>query len=319
MSWLRTGDNAATNPIVLRVRSLVRASKRVVPEPDFAPCEVFGFVSLCATLSAGHGTDYVVSYGTAFTVSPARVDRLLDLAVKAGYMTKGRQAGADPEWVIIDDPKFLHMRTTAELAWEAQRKADSGNRLMVARVRLRDGDGCRYCGVVVIWSGDRKSGRNGTYDHREPGQPARLETYVVSCGNCNSERGNKPDADERVPLMPVPESPFYSEGSRRFIFDRLGSATPVDVRPGVPDTATCDPASGRTPQQRQNDGAPGTAAIGASADSAGAGSAASGFTGSGRVGPGRESSGTTGSAEPRRRGRRGNRNRKPEPPTESGQ
>lgn len=266
----------------------MRGSKNVVPEQEFAACEVFGFVSMCATLSAGHGTDYVVSYGTASTVSPARVDRLLDLAVKAGYMTKGRQRIPDPEWVIIDDPKFLHMRTTAELAWEAQRKADSGNRLMVARVRLRDGDGCRYCGVVVIWSGDRKSGRNGTYDHREPGKPATLETYVVACGNCNSERGNKPDADERVPLLPVPEQPYYSEGSRRFIFDRLGSNTPVDVRPGVPDTATCDPAPGRTPHQRQIDGAPGTAAE-SSADSADGRSAASGFTGSGRDGSGRAS------------------------------
>lgn len=314
MSWLRTGDNAATNPIVLRVRSLVRASKRVAPEQEFATCEVFGFVSLCATLSAGHGTDYVVSYGTACTVSPARVDRLLGLAVKAGYMTKGRQTGADPEWVIIDDPKFLHMRTTAELAWEAQRKADSGNRLMVARVRLRDGDGCRYCGVVVIWAGDRKSGRNGTYDHREPGKPATLDTYVVACGNCNIERSNKPDADERVPLLPVPERPFYSEGSRRFIFDRLGSATPVDLRPGVPDTATCDPASSRTPHQRQNDGAPGTAAV-ASADSADARSAASGFTGSdrdgsGRAGPSSRSDLAGNGVNPqRKRARRGGRRR----------
>ncbi|MDV2477178.1 hypothetical protein F8M49_20885 [Rhodococcus zopfii] len=63
MPWLRTGDNVATNPRLLRVYDDPDASTSLV-------IEAFGFLVLCASLAAAHTTDYVVSWAPPVS-SPA--------------------------------------------------------------------------------------------------------------------------------------------------------------------------------------------------------------------------------------------------------
>jgi len=252
VSWLRTGDNAAVNPIVLRASLLLRRRNETVMEREVIKCELFGFVSLCATLSTAFDQDYVVGEETAFSVAGQRTDRLLKLAVQSGYMVK--HVGG---YKIVDDPKFLHMVLKSEKEWMAQQSKDNSNIKLTVPVRLRDGDSCRYCRVIVSFAD--KYGRGGTYDHRTPGQEARTpDDLVVSCRACNSSRGNDPEADSRVPLLAPPAVPYYSALTAAYLLKNGGiTVTPSDtLRPGMtPDPATpSDPdpeaTSTRTPPKR---------------------------------------------------------------------
>lgn len=306
MPWLRSGDNAATHPIVMRVWSLVQRVTTRVLERDVAVNEVFGFVTRCALQSAGHTTDYVIDEGTAYMCGGVRTDRLLELAVKAGYLTRHRGKGL-VTYLLVDDPEFLHMRLRSEIDREKQRKTDNANPALTVPVRLRDGDECRYCGRIVNWSA-RKGAIAGTYDHRAGlGVPTTVETLVIACNACNSGRGDDPEADARYPLRPVPAEPWFSPRSAAFLLD-AGHVVKVteDLRPGSrPGNAHSDPASSgithtpparRAPVTRPKPGNGGAHGPPGSADSADREHSGSGFTGSGRVGSG--SAGTSGTSVP---------------------
>jgi hypothetical protein len=330
---LRAGDNLATNPIVLRARGFLRQCVERVFERDVITNELLGFVISCATSSAAHKGDYMINYGTALLASPARVDRLLELAVKVGYFEQPEQIGGEDVWKLIDDPEFLHMISRDVRDWEAQRKADVANPALTVPVRVRDGDGCRYCGKVVNWR-DRKSVRGATYDHRPPGQPATVDTLVVCCFGCNRLRGNAEDADERFPLLPAAAEPYYSLDTIKAFQDHPGLVprhiqiklhlTPAASSAG---RATTDersvPASGRAPRsatpqpagQRTSADTTSGAPVGGtrSADPADPGCARSGFAGSGRdgTGPGLSTGMDRSAGTRRRRGNRGRGNTKP--------
>jgi hypothetical protein len=208
MPWLRIGDTAANHPIALAVLEDPAADDRLLNE-------VFGFVTRCALQSTAHLTDYMISRGTAIQIGGiSRVDTLLAAAVDAGYLAHGEMivdGVARPAYKLLDEPDFIHMRTKEEIEWERQRKTDNSNPALIVPVRLRDGDACRYCGLVVDFRPGMRRGRiAGTYDHREPGQKATIETYVVACNGCNATRGAAPNADQILPLLPEPIKPYYS-------------------------------------------------------------------------------------------------------------
>ncbi len=206
MPWLRIGDTAANHPTVLAVLEDPAADDRLLNE-------VFGFVSRCALQSTAHLKDYVVNRGTAIAMAGmSRVDLLVDVAIDAGYFSPCEilvDGTPRPAYKLLDDPDFIHMRTREEIEWERQRKTDNGNPALIVPVRLRDGDACRYCGLVVDFR-HRRGRFAGTYDHREPGREATVDTYVVCCGSCNAKRGNNPAADETTPLLHEPIKPYYS-------------------------------------------------------------------------------------------------------------
>lgn len=244
MPWLKAGDNAATHPVVLRVSAIGGDAN-----------QVFGFVMRCALQSAGHTTDYVIDLGTAALIGGPDTDRLAKMAVRAGYFKPCRHDGMKA-WRLIDDPDFLHMRLRSELDWERQQRADSANTALTGPVRLRDGDGCRYCGVIVSWTA-RKGARRGSYDHRIPGQAATVDTLVVACGQCNSGRRDDPDSDQRYPLRPVPLDPYYSPRTAEFLESQGFSVVPANQRPGItPDTAV--PATQQPAGPRVSDPSNGT-------------------------------------------------------------
>jgi hypothetical protein len=126
-------------------------------------------------------------------------------------------------------------------------------------VKERDGDGCRYCGIVVYWRGDRRSKKAGTYDHRIPGQAATVDTSVVACAECNGTRGGYQrhgmtleQIDEHVPLLPAPTEPYYSEFTADQLTKHFGRPfVATKARPGTqPDTARpATPPQPVAPQQ----------------------------------------------------------------------
>ena len=209
MAWGRTGDTAANHPAALAVLEYEEVDDRLLNE-------VYGFVHRCSTQSAAHTTDYVINRGTAIQMAGmSRASVLIDVAIFAGLMTEVEvMVNGKPRkaYKIIDDPEFIHLRTREEIEFERQRKTDNANPALIVPVRLRDGDACRYCGLVVSFApGVRKGRLAGTYDHRQPGKAATVDTYVVACGACNSARSDHPNADETIPLLPAPIKPYYNK------------------------------------------------------------------------------------------------------------
>ena len=231
MTWVRTGDNAANHPVVLAPLEREDCDDRLVNE-------VFGFVMLCAHQSAAHLTDYVVTKAAAISLggSRKRAAYLIDVAIEAGYFTPIEVDGRSA-FQLINDPEFIHLRLKDEVDWERQRKRDNNNPALTVPVRLRDGDGCRWCGVIVNWS-DRKGGRGGTIDHLEPQHRATVDTAVVACKSCNSSRQDGSTPRGMRDLLPEPEDPYYSESTVEWLQgnkwrERHGLAVPATSRRSV--------------------------------------------------------------------------------------
>lgn len=246
MAWLRVSDTAGNHPMVLE------------PLTDPAPppamdCYlwanvIFGVVARASTMAAGYNRSYFVSDATIASIAGAQWRTVAEAAERAGYWTRTERG-----WLVRDEPEhFVHIRTAEEIDWEKARKADAANPKLTVPVRLRDGDGCRYCGVIVRW-GDPRSGRGGTYDHRVPGQQAQTpDDLRVACRTCNGVRGNDPDADKELAPRPAPAQPFYGPETAAFLAKR-GHTVPVTTRepqrPGSqPDTAQRDRTDGATPR-----------------------------------------------------------------------
>lgn len=59
------------------------------------------------------------------------------------------------------------------------------NREYVAKVRERDRDLCRYCGVLTVVGADHKSPTAATFDHVDPFGANTPTNVVVACRRCN--------------------------------------------------------------------------------------------------------------------------------------
>jgi hypothetical protein len=294
--WLKAGDNAATHPIVMRAGGV---------GDDRTVNEAFGFVMRCALQAAAHLTDYFIEDSVAWMFGGRHTERLLEVAQKVGYIEPATRDGFTG-WMLVDDPDFIHMRLRAEVEWEKQQRADAANPGITVPARRRDGDECRYCGVIVQWRA-RKGGRRGTYDHREPGRAAKIETLVVACGACNAGRRDYSDADERYPLRPIPERPYYTAHTAQFLTDHGVPTQPTEGPQPTP--VPRDPATSRTPRQKYAFRPPAESAS-AEAPETPAGNAGAGRDGAGsaRAGSG-SGAGQVRTPQGQRRSRRARRGR----------
>jgi hypothetical protein len=225
MAWLRLGDNAATYPALLECGEHPDADDDTVDV-------VFGWFIRVAAQAAlhPHVSEYIVSMATARLIAGTRqrLEVRIKFASYGGLVTEIVVDGR-PSLRLINDVKFVHLKTQEVLDWEDQQRRDNSNKHVTLLVRIRDGDACRYCQKIVFWA-DRRGAKGGTYDHRPPGRPASADTSVVACGACNSGRGGiakafpKEDADaalaaadEVYPLLLVPDEPYFSPASRAWL------------------------------------------------------------------------------------------------------
>lgn len=203
LPWLKTGDNVLTHPNF-------NASAKVAKANAHTRFTIWGFVSVCASVSAGAMTDGYLDADTLELIGRKHWKLYTAQAVEAGLLTKTTRKG-ETVWRIIDDPNLLHIRQRDEVEWERARKRDASNPALTVPVRVRDGSACRYCGRPVNF-GARTGDRRGTYDHREPGAPATVDTFVVACFGCNaSRRDNRENWDDTHPLLPPPQEPLHTE------------------------------------------------------------------------------------------------------------
>lgn len=100
---------------------------------------------------------------------------------------------------------------------------------LIARIRARDGDNCRYCGVVVNWK-DRKSAVGGTYDHVMPVSKGGGNDYanvVVACRGCNQRKGPRTPEEAGMNLAGSSRRPDVSSPN----LAQESDSRPVPSRP----------------------------------------------------------------------------------------
>jgi len=169
----------------------------------------------CALQSAAHLTDYYVDVGTALMLGGSRTEDLVRMCRKAKLITEERVDGIRM-YKILDDPEFLHILSKAEVEWGRQQRNDTRDPAIKVPVVRRDGDNCRYCGVLTQWRGKR-SARTWTMDHRSPGEAGTVDTVVVACWRCNSSRQDNPQWDDDHPLRPAPVRPLYGRWAAEYL------------------------------------------------------------------------------------------------------
>lgn len=115
-------------------------------------------------------------------------------------------------WELVDSGFRVHdylvynptrAQVEADRAIAKRRNAMNADPEFAKRVKDRDGNRCRYCGLLVSWK-DRKSPRGGTYDHVIPIAQGGLETFeniVVACRDCNSRKGAKTPEEAGMTLL----------------------------------------------------------------------------------------------------------------------
>lgn len=244
MAWMKNGDNAATYPPLMSIAGMPEADERIINEAS-------GFVWRAATQSAAHSTDYIVEMGTLYMLGGSRTQLLLTLCERAGLMTKESLDSGMIAYKIIADPEFINIRLRAEIEWERQQRNDTRDPGLTIPVRLRDGDNCRWCGVLVHWRG-KGTARSGEYDHQHPGEAGAVATMYVSCRGCNAGRGANREAwDDTHSRRPAPKQPLYG----RWTADLLQKNGYPDVEANI--SSDEDPQTGvataAAPVQRQAD------------------------------------------------------------------
>lgn len=224
MPWLKVSDTSAFHSQVLAVASTAGADSRSINE-------IFGFVTRLAAQSAGGMTDYAFNLGTAFAVGGTDTQRLLSQAQEAGLIIPTEVPGMDYQ-VVVDEDLF-HIRSKAEIEHERKNKRDTYvNNPVALLARLRDGDECRWCGVVTQPLG-RKTARSLTLDHLIPGIADSASDLVVSCLKCNSKRRDNIKGWARNhELREVPKEPLYCSSTARTL-SKNGYKTEPNYGPGA--------------------------------------------------------------------------------------
>ena len=210
MAWLKVSDTATQNPIVRRALDLPHCTQEYV-------YTLFGVILACAVEAAAMKTNYIIERNAiAAKVGLEKTEQFIKDAIVCGYMTETQlEDGRIAYKLVEDEENFFHMRSKEEIEWENRRRNDARNAAITAPVRARDGDACRWCGRVVYW-GDQKSARGGTYDHLRPGIGAETpQDVIVACRSCNSTRKDNPEWGGT--LLPAPTKPYYGRKTVEFL------------------------------------------------------------------------------------------------------
>ena len=210
MAWLKVSDTATQNPIVRRALDLPHCTQEYM-------YTLFGVILACAVEAAAMKTNYIIERNAiAAKVGLEKTEQFIKDAIVCGYMTETQlEDGRIAYKLVEDEENFFHMRSKEEIEWENRRRNDARNAAITAPVRARDGDACRWCGRVVYW-GDQKSARGGTYDHLRPGIGAETpQDVIVACRSCNSTRKDNPEWGGT--LLPAPTKPYYGRKTVEFL------------------------------------------------------------------------------------------------------
>lgn len=253
-------DETANHPIVVAAMAEGRPLLRSALLGAYVELVSAAQREVVAAIQAGHDLPKpgIVSLGTIVAIEPFDTRTLLDGLLRYRYLEKI----SDTTFRLIPHAKLAHWEAPEVLAWRAQQRRDTQDPVLRAAVRFRDGDQCRVCHILVKWGGKSGEDDTGTLDHVTPrvaanGDPEKL---AVTCMRCNRLRSDRPDANEWAPHQPVPDVPFYTPGTVRYLRERgykVGRPTgqkwflpriEIVARPATQaDTAPSDLPTGQTP------------------------------------------------------------------------
>jgi 5-methylcytosine-specific restriction endonuclease McrA len=137
-------------------------------------------------------------------ISEKRIDAALAELVAEGLL-KVVAAGVyehtiwnQPENDVWDDP-------VKRERWQ-RAKALSRDNELTRRIKARDRNCCRYCGIRVRW-GSQTARDGGTYDHVDPDGDNSMGNVVVACRACNGHKKDRTPEQAGMGLLPVPAEP----------------------------------------------------------------------------------------------------------------
>lgn len=213
MTWLRLDDGFDNDPALLHIaRSRAEADR------------ILGIITALMLYAARHRTN---GYLPALVVrehvrSAALLDRLTTAEPgRPGLLHPQGQRCACMRaegWPASGGDYAVHAYlmmnpTRDETDVKRAKAAELRDRELLAAVRNRDGDACRYCGVEVN-PFDRRSAKGMVYDHVDPALAAGAANLVTACRGCNSRKGQRTPEAAGMALLPEPgTSPDQRNGS----------------------------------------------------------------------------------------------------------
>lgn len=251
MTWLKIDDAFGGHPKVL-----------------LAGNEAVGLWVRCASWSSAHMTDGFVPEAVVLMYGSKRLAQKL-VAARL-FEPRSMDADGSPGYLVHDF--LLYNPSRNEVESERARRNELRDPELVAAVKERDGNACRYCGVRVKWT-DRRGPEGGTLDHVVPGLAGGIDNVVVACRGCNGKKKNRTPAEAGLVLLPPPgdDAP-----------PTAGATTGPGPRPSAGPRS--DLGRTRTDPDPEAD-APGR--VGSGQDEAGSAQAGTVPVGSGRTGSGR--------------------------------
>lgn len=149
----------------------------------------------------------------------------------AALVENGLWFESEGGWIAHDylDHNPSREQVEANRGVDRLRKELTRDHSLIERIRSRDGDTCRYCGVTVNWK-DRKSAAGGTYDHVQPiskGGGNEFANVVVACRGCNQKKG--PRTPEQAGMVLAGSSPRLDRSGPNLAQE--SGSRPVPSRP----------------------------------------------------------------------------------------
>lgn len=148
---------------------------------------------------------------------------------------------------------------------EQRRKALNRDKSLVARVRKRDKDLCRYCGVETVdSSGPRKNHRlSRQLDHIDPWGESTYENLAVSCKTDNGRKGQHKPEDAGMTLWaPGTTAEMIADGTAVAVqgpagSDRVSGRAPETAGTERAEDPAAEPADLPASRERGRDSGPG--------------------------------------------------------------
>jgi len=166
------------------------------------PAIAIGFYAVGLMWSNKHLTDGHLP--SSVVRSFHHVDRpgsVAEALVKAGLWEKN---GSGYQIHDYHDFNLTAADIKSNRAWDRRRKELYSDPGLIAAIRTRDQDRCRYCGREVRWR-DRRGPLGGQYDHVIARGPNTLDNIVTACRRCNNQKGNRSMEAAGMTLLPPPK------------------------------------------------------------------------------------------------------------------
>ena len=200
--WLRWHDGADRDPLLLHICRTRADLQRHL-----------GALAQLMLHCASQGTNGFVQEFVVADILRSRKQRQLFTDPPAGATPLLHRPGDVCEcldgrpWPSVGD-YFLHHYlqwnpTKEEYDVAAAKKAELRDGELIAAIRRRDRDRCRYCGADCNHA-DRRGAAGLVYDHVDPALAAGAANLVCACRSCNSRKGNRTPDAAGMTLLPPP-------------------------------------------------------------------------------------------------------------------